>query len=44
MESGHNWTSKVLENEHKKVLESHGKTTFGVLYAPCVNEQFVIMS
>jgi len=25
MENGHKWSWKVLENAHKKVLESHGK-------------------
>jgi len=25
MENGHKWSWKLLENAHKKVLESHGK-------------------
>jgi len=28
MENGHKWSGKVLENAHKKVLESHGKPVF----------------
>ena len=33
MENGHKWSSKVLENARKKVMENH----FQFLYAPLIS-------
>jgi len=38
MENGHKWSWKVLENAHKKVVQSHGKPLYSVLYAPCIQD------
>jgi len=37
MENRHKWSWKVTENAHKKGPGKSWKTTFSVLYAPCIN-------
>jgi len=36
MENGHKWSWKVLENAHKKVLESHGKALYYSVLTLCL--------